>query len=82
MYCHFSPYNTFVARSPMFSFVPMCAVRDSPIATDTNSAPKTEVSIVVCCFREPLHECSVHEDKEACAQTARALLPSMVTVDI
>ena len=30
MYRRFCPYNTFVARSPTFSFVPMCAVRDSP----------------------------------------------------
>ncbi len=30
----FCPYNTFVARSPTFLFVPMCPVRDSPMATD------------------------------------------------
>ena len=35
MYCRFCPYNTFVVRSTTFSFVPMCPVRDSPIATDS-----------------------------------------------
>ena len=30
MYRRFCPYNTFVARSPTFLFIPMCPVRDSP----------------------------------------------------
>ena len=38
MYRHFRQYNTFVARSPTFSFVPMCPVRNSPIATDSQMA--------------------------------------------
>ncbi len=37
MYRRFCPYNTFVVRSPTFSFVLMCPVRDSPIATDSQT---------------------------------------------